>query len=129
MGELDGGIAAEFGAAFGDLYLDGRLYSEGLVADGQGGWVRNSPPVYHAIKIQEDALSEAARAAAGYTAKDARLLILAASCPVRPTTDHRIVFDGAVYSINPPVETDPAKSYYAMRATRTNEAAPADGGS
>jgi len=120
MGLLDGGIAAEFGAVFGGLYLDAKLYVDTNTPDGRGGWVRSSR-VQHDIKIQEDALSEVARAAAGYTAKDARFLVISA---VEPTTDFRIFFNGAVYSINPPVDRDPAKSYYALKATRTNESPP-----
>jgi hypothetical protein len=120
-GPLGGDIAELFGSVFGGIYLDAKLYRDTYVEDGRGGWVRSGREVYD-IKVQEDHLSEVSRREAGYTALDARLLIL--TPPVELTTDHRVFFDGAVYTVNPDVERDPAKSHIATKATRTNESPP-----
>ena len=125
MGLLNGDIAAEFGAVFGGLYLDAKLFRQALTADGSGGWTAGAI-AHHNIKVQEDDLSEVARAAAGYTAKDSRFLVLTNSVPVSfpLDTDWKIAFNGLVYSINPAVSLDPAKSHFVLKATRTSESVP-----
>lgn len=119
MGLLDGAIAGFFGAVFGDIFLDARIFRETLTDDGKGGWIKG-PPVSHDVKVQEDDLSEVARAAAGYTAEDSRFLILTEGFPAdfEASTDWRLAFQGRFFKLNPPISLDPAKSHYVVRATR-----------
>lgn len=125
MGLLDGGIAAEMAAAFGDIYLDATLFRNAQTPDGEGGWIEGILESA-AVKVQENDLSESARAAAGYTAKDAQFLILTQAVPASFAldTDWKMAFGGVVYQIVAPVRLDPAKSHFMARAERTSEAVP-----
>ena len=68
-------------------------------------------------RAQIDDMSEVARAQAGYTEKERRVLMLAESCEVEPNTNDSITVKGERYAIMD-VNSDPAESYYSMRCQR-----------
>jgi hypothetical protein len=117
MGLLDGGIAATFAAVFGAVYLDGSLYRPSAWADdGQGGGTDNGFATPEAVKVQIDQATQAMRAAEGYVDGDVRILMLAHSVAA-PDTDCEVAAGGARYMVQS-VATDPAGSYYELRARR-----------
>lgn len=112
MGLLDGGGAALMAAVFGGIYLDATLHRPTITADGAGGG--STTYADEAVKVQLEAVTEAMRQAEGYTDKDVRILMLADGV-TRPNSDCEVTVSGTRYSIQPPVGTDPAQSYYDMR--------------
>jgi hypothetical protein len=118
MGILDGGLQSIFGAAFGGIYSDGTLYVIERVENEDGGFTPYERR--KAIKGQVDACTEAMRQQAGYTERDARLMVLQIdqhACPVaRPTTDAQITLGGTRWAVGS-VEADPANTHWIIRAT------------
>lgn len=114
MGLLDGDIAAVFGSVFGTFYLDATLQRVTLIPDGEGGGTTSSVSV--ACKAQRDSITEAMRAAGGYTQNDARFLILRSPTVGIITSDDRLDHEGVTWALSNP-ESDPAGSYWAVRAT------------
>ena len=119
MGLLDGGGAAIMHAVFGGIYLDASLYRPTTVPNGKGGGTI-VPGEPQAVKVQQEAATEAMRSREGYTARDVRFLMLAHGV-ARPTTDHQIGFEGTLYAITPPVGRDPAGGYWDIHARPIGE--------
>lgn len=94
MGLLDGDIAALFGTAFIDLYLDGTLHQGGTtpVYDEYGNITGYAGGADTAIKVQRDNASYAMRQADGYSDGDVMLIILAQD--IGPVTTDMQVTDG-----------------------------------
>jgi hypothetical protein len=113
MGLLDGDIAGLFGTVFGAFYLDATLRRVTLVPDGVGGGTTTETTV--ACKVQRDSVTEAMRTS-GYTQNDARFLILRSPTVGALTSDDRLDFGGQTWALFNP-ESDPASSYWAVRAT------------
>lgn len=111
-GILDGEIRSLFGEAFGSFYLDATLirvsYTTG--AGGDGVETTASEPV----KVQQDSVSDVARAQAGYSQNERRFLILQSGVTGPITGNCKLVFEGATYLLSSP-EQDPARSYWAVR--------------
>lgn len=86
------GIAAGFSTALGGPYVDAVVLSRGKAEYDAGGDVipNTGTPAQRACKAQFDACTEAMRAADGYTAKDMRILVLAASLTGDLGTDDRL---------------------------------------
>lgn len=114
MGLLDGDIANLFGQVFGTFYLDATLIRVTLVPDGEGGGTTSTTTT--AAKVQRDAITEAMRTNGGYTQRDARFLILRSPTVGDLTSDDRLDHDGTTWALSNP-ESDPAGSYWAVRAT------------
>jgi len=114
MGLLDGDIAGLVGSVFGSFYLPATLRRVTLVPDGEGGGTTTTTTV--ACKVQQDAITDAMRTAGGYTQRDARFLILRSPSVGIITSDDRLDFSGTTWALSNP-ESDPAGSYWAVRAT------------
>ena len=114
-GLLDGGIAAIFGKVFAGLYLPATLRRQ-VRTETDGGSVTVETEL-HACRAQIDAVTEAMRQAPGYTATDQRILILADTLDVAPTTDDEITVGGREWGIAS-VASDPAQSYWELRGAR-----------
>lgn len=118
MGLLDGGLHGIFGAAFGGVYLAGTLLVIERVEDEDGGFTPYERR--KAIKGQVDVCTESMRQQAGYTERDARLLVLQVDqhgCPlVRPTTDAEIVLGCTRWAVGS-VEADPGNTHWIIRGT------------
>ena len=115
MSLLDGQLASIFNAAFAGIYLPATLHKNELAYD-EAGNPTGSGTDYECRAMIDD-MSEVARAQAGYTEKDSRIIMLAESCEVDPTTNDSITVKGERYAIMD-VNTDPAESYYSMRCQR-----------
>lgn len=113
MGLLDGGIRSIFNAAFSGLYLPAELVTVTLVPDGEGGASETTATT--ACRVQEDAVTDAMRLNGGYTESDSRFLILQDGT-TQINSDTRLRFNGTEYLLSNPTQ-DPAKSYWACRAT------------
>lgn len=105
MGVLDGGLAGLFKSVLSGIYLDATLHRRTTTDDGAGGGSSSFAP--ESVKAQLEAATEAMRLAAGYTAKDVRILVLAHGVD-RPTTDDQITVSGQRHAIVGPVGRDPA---------------------
>lgn len=114
MGLLDGGGAALMSAVFSGVYLDGSLYREQIVDDGEGGGTIGFGDA-EPIKLQMEAATEAMRQAEGYTAEDVRFLVLAQGV-TRPLTSAQLGFDGTRYAIVGPVGRDPCGACWDIHA-------------
>lgn len=118
MSLLDGDDIRElFGDVLDDVYGGGRLIRVTKVR-GPGGVQINEYQQPVTIKVQTDRCDEAMRQQAGYTADDAKLLILQAGVggPML-TTDDIIEHRGKRWSIYGCGE-DPAQSYWRGRGVR-----------
>lgn len=109
MGLLDGDIAALMGEVMGAFYLDGTLTTVTLVDDGNGGGTTSSTT--QAVKVQEDHITEEARAAAGYSQLAKRFIVLQAGVTGPLTGDSELTVGGVIYMLSTP-EQDPAKAYW-----------------
>jgi hypothetical protein len=97
MALLDGGLQAVFGAAFGWVYLNGRiLYSE-RTTDDNGNIVQKQ--CCDPIKVQRLDCTEAMRSSGDYTDKDARFFVLQFGVRCAPDSDAEIDFGGKRWSI------------------------------
>ncbi len=113
-------IATGISAAFGGPYFAARIItSTGEVRDAGGSITTPGTPVYRTCQAQIDACTEAMRAADGYSAKDVRVLVLAATLAGEIDTDAYIEMlagpDAGVYSIQT-VGHDPMTAYRELRA-------------
>lgn len=118
MGLLDGDILGDvLRSAAGVLYASGTLYRTTLSDNGDGSY---TPAVTSfPCQAQENILSEQARAALGYTAKEAQILILRDPALPEPNTDDKIETNTGVFAITGKVETDPARSHWICRCERS----------
>lgn len=112
MSLLDGAIRELFGEVFGAEYLEGVLVKTTLVDDGLGGWSTTSTSLE--IAAQLDAADESMRREPGYTATDAKLIILQDSLAVTLTTGDKVTLDGRSWLIAS-VASDPAASHWVAR--------------
>ena len=112
MGLLDGDIANLFGSVMGSFYLPATLRKVTLVSDGQGGGT--SVTTTHAVKVQEDVISEQTRAAGGWSQLDKMFIILQAGVSVVVDGDCQLTVSGITYALSLPTQ-DPAKSYWMAR--------------
>ena len=115
MSLLNGQLASIFNAAFAGIYLPATLHKSELTYDDAGNPTGTDSD--YPCRAMIDDMSEVARAQAGYTEKERRVLMLAASCAVDPTTNDAITIKGERYAIMD-VNSDPAESYYSMRCQR-----------
>lgn len=72
----------------------------------------------HQVRVQRDACSVSQTASPGYEVSDVRFLVLQTSAPFAPTSDCRIVYRGETYEVQPPIDQDPARVYWDVRARR-----------
>lgn len=114
MGLLDGGLAAIFGAAFGEVYLPGTLHRVTLGEDEDGRRTKTKVPV--PMRYQREALSEQARAAAGIPAKDIRLFILAHGLGGKPTAEDEFTIPEGRFRVAT-CDTDPASTHFIVRGS------------
>lgn len=118
MGLLDGDILGSVlrGAA-SLVYGSGTLYETTLSDNGDGSYV----PVVTTYPVQamENVLSEQARGALGYTAKQLQFFILQDPGVPTPNTDCKVVSRGSVYAIVDRVESDPARSHWICKCERS----------
>lgn len=112
-GQLD--LSGVFGAAFGPIYGDATLRRITITHADDG--TRSRSVSTAAVKAQQDELSEAARVAAGYTAKESRFLVLQSGAGVMPRTDDELVYGGATYAVKA-VTADPASTHWVVRAEK-----------
>lgn len=109
MGLLDGDIASLMGDVMGAFYLDGTLRTVTFVGDGQGGG--STTTTTQAVKVQEDRITEEARAAAGYSQLAKRFIVLQSGITGPLTGDSELTVGGVTYMLSTP-EQDPAKAYW-----------------
>lgn len=94
MALLNGGLAGVFRAAFGGLYLPGRIHRYPPPSFDAGGSIVPAAPVLIGCRLQVDACTEEMRRAEGYADLDVRLLILADGLPEIGTDDRVEVLSG-----------------------------------
>jgi hypothetical protein len=117
MGLLDGDIAELFGQVFGDLvYLDATLHRTVKTAAADGDVT--SVPTDIACKAQFDEVTEKMRAASGYADTDVAIIILQSGISPAVNTDDEITIEGNRYLIRGPIDSDPARSYWFVRAQK-----------
>lgn len=122
MGLLDGDIAALFGGAFGQFYLDGTLIRTGISHDGQGGGsATDGAP--QPCKLQIDGCSDRQQGQDGYTAKDVSIIVLQSGITGGDINENTIItpatglYAGTQFQVRTPIDRDPANSYWQFRAT------------
>lgn len=115
MGILEGALAADFYAAFADIYSDAVLTRVTLADDGTGSLTPSS--VDQAIKAQRDDLSEAQRVAAGYSDRDVRILVLRQGVG-EMDNNCRIALYGVTYEVSQ-CRSDPAGAYWECRCVKS----------
>lgn len=116
MSLLDGTLSSIFNAAFAGIYLPATLHKAATTFDEAGN--PTATDTDYSCRAMIDDMSEVARAQAGYTESERRILMLADSCEVKPDTEDAITVKGARYSVMD-VNSDPAESYYSMRCQRS----------
>jgi hypothetical protein len=108
---LDGGLAAIFAQAFGEIYLDGALYRPATYSDdGAGGGSDGAFGDPEDVKVQPEATTQAMRDSPGYVDTDKRYLVLA-SGHSQPNTDCELSAEGTRWSVVN-WSRDPASAYY-----------------
>lgn len=121
MGLLDGGIQAEFGAAFGAVYLDARHYRRKQTAADNGD-ITGTVEKVQSVKACRDTTSDRMRADLGFTDKDARLFVLQAyngRAVDAPGKEDRIRLEGVDWIVGD-VDEDVARSHWIIRAARAS---------
>lgn len=117
MALLDGGLQRIFGTALGGVYLRGTLIREDRIEDEDGGFQKYLRT--KGVRYQFDTVTEAMRNA-GYTERDARVLILQLDqhgCALeRPTSDAQLLAQGVYWALSE-IEGDPGSTHWAARAT------------
>ena len=116
MGLLNGQLSAVFNRAFAGIYLPATLHVSGSGYDDAGNPTAGADIDYDCRAMIDD-MSEVARAQAGYTERERRIMVLADSVDVVPTTNDSVTVKGERYAIMD-VNSDPAESYYSMRCQR-----------
>lgn len=112
MSILTGGIQSLFGTVMGAFYLDATLITvtQVFAADGTTTEITTN----QAVKVQEDAVSEASRAAGNFSQNEKRFIVLQKGVTGPLTGDDRLTVDGVTYALREP-DQDPAKSYWLVR--------------
>lgn len=114
MSILEGALAQDFYNAFSPIYSDATLTRVSRVDDGEGGWADSTTT--QAVKAQRDDLSEAMRAAAGYTDREVRILVLRHGVG-EMNTDCRITLYGVEYLVSF-ARSDSAGAYWECRCRK-----------
>lgn len=118
MGLLDGGMASIMGAAFGSIYLPATLWRKRAAVRDAGGSITSGGGFDEiACRAMRDSVTERMRLAGGYTDRDVRILVLAASFSGTITTDDEITVAGTRYAVAS-VDMDPAGAAYELRGQR-----------
>lgn len=112
MGILDGGIQSLMGTVMGSFYLDATLTTVSVVYDNEGGTTENTTP--QPVKVQEDMVSEANRAAGGFSQNEKQFIVLQKGVTGALTGDSRLTIGGITYALREP-QQDPAKAYWLVR--------------
>ena len=112
MAILDGGIQSLFGTVMGSFYLDATLISTSQVYDDQGGTTETTTT--QPVKVQEDMVTEANRAAGGFSQNEKQFFVLQKGVAGPLTGDSRLTIAGITYALREP-QQDPAKSYWQVR--------------
>lgn len=119
---LDGGLAAVFGAAFGSVYLPGKVHAPAApVFDEGGSIVPGAAPTEFDCRVQPDKVSERMRATDGYTDKDIALIVLTSGLGTAIDTDCRIEVLSGMHSglwMIDMADLDAAGSHYMCRGRR-----------
>lgn len=89
MGLLTGDGASILNGVFGSIYPDGSLVR--IVTTEDAGGSKTRTMTFVPIKVQTDGVTEAMRAASGYTDTDVRLIVLTAGLNGAITTDDEII--------------------------------------
>lgn len=120
MGLLDGGMAAIFGAAFGGIFLDGKLHRAGTdpIYDGEGNITGYGGGADIDIKVQRDACSYSMRQSEGYSEGDVVLIVLAAGLGIKITTDMQATDGGGQRWTIQSADLDAASSHWICRGRR-----------
>lgn len=119
MSLLDGEIAELFGDVFGGIYLDGTLIRMTRAEDPASAGNIIQAPSSQSCKVQRDDCTERQKLEQGYSARDVRLLVLAASIDGMVTNGDRIELGDDTWTIGPTVMRDPAGSYFECRGIPT----------
>lgn len=121
---LAGSLAVTIGKAFNGLFLDATLTR---VTQGAGPdpWTPGAPvPSVYPVKAIHDQWAAGLLAQGLVAADDAKLIILAATCPVKPQSGDTITIRGEAFTIVPEgsgkaaVSTDPALATWECRAKK-----------
>ena len=107
-----------FGRAFSGVYGSGTLVQSGKVRQTNGTLV-TTIIAQHPVKVQFDACTEAMRASSGYASTDTRAIILRDGLSLELTqldSDCYLIGAGFEWNLNE-IYTDPARSYYEVRAS------------
>lgn len=110
----DDTLALEFYNALAPIYSDGILTRVAMAGTNEGGISKTETT--QPIKVQRDDLSEQARAAAGYTTRDVRLLILRYGVG-EMDANCRIDWPEGEFSVMSCI-SDPAGAYWQVQARR-----------
>ena len=117
VGLLDGGGASILNGVFGGLYPSGSLVRRTITEDAGGSQTVTETTT--AIKVQTDRVTEAMRAAPGYTDTDVALIILTAGLGGDVTTDDHVIDGrGDRWSVTMPA-LDAFGSHWTVRGQRT----------
>jgi hypothetical protein len=121
---LAGSLAATIGGAFKGVFLDATLDRIERAA-GPNDWTPGAgTPVTYPIKAVHDQWAAGLLAQGLVAADDVKLLILSASCPVKPRSGDQVTIRGEAFTIVPEgsgkgaVSTDPALAVWEIRAKR-----------
>jgi hypothetical protein len=121
---LSGSLAATIGGAFKTLFLDATLTRTERAA-GPNEWTPGTEAsVIYPVKAIHEMWSASWLAQGLVAADDVKLLILAASCPVKPRSGDVVTIRGEAFTIVPEgsgkaaVSTDPALAVWETRAKR-----------
>lgn len=127
MSGLTDGIAELFGEVFGAVYDPGSLHLITSLEDAKGKEVRTQETF--PMRYQEQAVTDAMRAAPGYTAQDVRLFILTrddnGQAIPQPRNQDEVTLASGRWRLDL-ITTDPARSHYSARAHPVQLAAPAE---
>lgn len=115
MALLDGGLARLFGAAMAGVYLPATLHRVTRTRARGGSTSESVADV--SCRAQVEAADEHMQRGAGATAREVRILVLAASLEGGIGSDDRITVGGVRYAITG-VARDPAGAAYELRGQR-----------
>lgn len=113
MSLLDGGIRELFGSVFGEIYEDAKLITSARTEDEYGSITEVKTEVD--VKAHRPTLTDAYRAAAGFSDDEVDIIILSAGLTSAPKTNNYIEYQGSTYSIVHAKE-DGAHSHWRCRA-------------
>jgi len=110
LNDMPGLINGALGAIAEDITL---TQSDGLVADGQGGWTQGTTTDYAGKGFIED-YTDKERLEGGVPETDRKILLLADSVNTEPSPQDRITVRGQTYQVIMG-KTDPAQAVYVLQ--------------